>query len=74
VNERKNLNIALTGRYGTGKSSVLDEFVSQNKATTMPVAISTLGPDTDGCRVAPPVTYRSSATCTFLRCLTVMSL
>ncbi|MEV6621589.1 hypothetical protein AB0M83_36660 [Amycolatopsis sp. NPDC051106] len=48
VNEPKNLNIALTGRYGTGKSSVLDEFVSQNETTTMRIAISTLGPDTDG--------------------------
>ncbi|MBE1496254.1 hypothetical protein H4696_003354 [Amycolatopsis lexingtonensis] len=43
----KNFNIALAGRYGTGKSSVLDRFAALNKKTTMRIAISTLGPDID---------------------------
>jgi ABC-type transport system involved in cytochrome bd biosynthesis fused ATPase/permease subunit len=41
----KNFNIALAGRYGTGKSSVLDRFAALNKKTTMRIAISTPGPD-----------------------------
>ncbi|MGW3996012.1 YobI family P-loop NTPase [Amycolatopsis sp. NPDC004772] len=44
VEDAKNLNIALTGRYGTGKSSVLDEFVT-GRPGAMRIAISTLGPD-----------------------------
>ncbi|MBB2940274.1 hypothetical protein FHX82_007361, partial [Amycolatopsis bartoniae] len=40
----KNRNIALTGRYGTGKSSVLDQFESENEHTTLRLTISTLGP------------------------------
>jgi Cdc6-like AAA superfamily ATPase len=44
----KNLNIALTGRYGTGKSSVLDEFKSENPNRTLRLAISTLGPNSEG--------------------------
>ncbi|MGH3626044.1 MAG: hypothetical protein ACRDRL_01155 [Sciscionella sp.] len=48
VKKPKNLNIALTGRYGTGKSSVLDEFESKNKTTTLRLAISTLAPDSEG--------------------------
>lgn len=44
----KNLNIALTGRYGTGKSSVLDQFEEVRKSTTLRLAISTLGPNDEG--------------------------
>lgn len=46
----KNLNIALTGRYGAGKSSVLDEFArdESRSATTLRLAISTLGPNDEG--------------------------
>jgi hypothetical protein len=47
VKDPRNLNIALTGRYGTGKSSVLDEFVSQNEKKTLRVAISSLGTTTE---------------------------
>lgn len=45
VKDPKNLNIALTGRYGAGKSSVLDKFEENHKSTTLRLAISTLGPD-----------------------------
>ncbi|QXW02609.1 P-loop NTPase fold protein [Rhodococcus globerulus] len=45
VLDSKNLNIALTGRYGSGKSSVLDKFEENNKSTTLRLAISTLGPN-----------------------------
>ncbi|WP_173130507.1 hypothetical protein [Kibdelosporangium persicum] len=48
VEKPKNLNIALTGRYGTGKSSVLDEFEVTNKNKTLRIAISTLGPNSEG--------------------------
>lgn len=48
VKEPKNLNIALTGRYGAGKSSVLDEFESKNKTTRLRLAIATLAPDSEG--------------------------
>lgn len=48
VKAPKNFNIALSGRYGTGKSSILDQFAALNTKTTMRIAISTLGPDTDG--------------------------
>jgi hypothetical protein len=40
----KNLNIALTGRYGAGKSSVLDKFEEKHKDETLRLGISTLGP------------------------------
>lgn len=46
----RNRNIALTGRYGSGKSSILDRFVEQqHKANkkTLRVSINTLGPDDD---------------------------
>lgn len=54
VKEPRNLNIALTGRYGTGKSSVLDQFEAEgkkwrlrtafkNKSKTLRITISTLG-------------------------------
>lgn len=48
INEPKNLNIALTGRYGAGKSSVLDKFEENHKSTTLRLSISTLGPNDEG--------------------------
>lgn len=45
VRDPKNLNIALTGRYGSGKSSVLDEFEAKHKRRTLRLAISTLAPE-----------------------------
>ncbi len=47
VQEKKNRNIALTGRYGAGKSSVLDAFEKQHKRSTVRISINTLGPDED---------------------------
>lgn len=47
VADAANRNIALTGRYGSGKSSVLDEFEHTHKKTRR-LAISTLGPDAQG--------------------------
>lgn len=44
VENPKNLNIALTGRYGAGKSSILDEFERTHKADTLRLSISTLDP------------------------------
>ena len=43
-------NIALTGRYGSGKSSILDKFVEQQadkKRKTLRISINTLGPADD---------------------------
>lgn len=48
VNDTKNKNVALTGRYGTGKSSVLDKFEENHKNKVLRVSIATLGPDRDG--------------------------
>lgn len=48
IKERKNKNIALTGRYGSGKSSVLDEIETKHKADTLRISINTLGPDGEG--------------------------
>ncbi|MCW2813681.1 MAG: hypothetical protein JWN84_1136 [Nocardioides sp.] len=42
----KNLNIALTGRYGAGKSSILDEFEKTHGDDTVRLGISTLDPAT----------------------------
>ncbi|WP_166849100.1 hypothetical protein [Isoptericola sp. BMS4] len=47
VQEKRNRNIALTGRYGVGKSSVLDQFEENHKSKTVRISISTLGPDDD---------------------------
>lgn len=47
VREKKNRNIALTGRYGAGKSSVLDAFENKHPKSTVRVSINTLGPDED---------------------------
>lgn len=47
VFDKRNRNIALTGRYGTGKSSVLDDFQKKNNKDTVRISINTLGPDKD---------------------------
>lgn len=50
VEDPKNKNIALTGRYGAGKSSILDEFLARqsNKGKKpLRISINTLGPDGD---------------------------
>jgi hypothetical protein len=47
VQNRKNRNIALTGRYGAGKSSVLDDFEKKHRQSTVRISINTLGPDKD---------------------------
>lgn len=41
-------NIALTGRYGAGKSSVLQEFARQKQKRVLLLSLSTLGPDVVG--------------------------
>lgn len=48
VKDPKNRNIALSGRYGTGKSSVLDKFQEKHNDSTLRLAVSTLAPDTEG--------------------------
>ena len=59
VEDPRNRNIALTGRYGSGKSSILDEFLKHQEAKpsgepksdrprkTLRISINTLGPDDD---------------------------
>lgn len=44
VKNPKNRNIALTGRYGAGKSSVLERFAVDNRLSTLKLAISTFRP------------------------------
>lgn len=48
VRDPDNLNIALTGRYGAGKSSVLNEFEDKNRRSVLRLAISTLAPGEEG--------------------------
>ncbi|WP_114558305.1 YobI family P-loop NTPase [Desertihabitans aurantiacus] len=48
VTDPRNLNIALTGRYGAGKSSVLDQFQANHRKTIQRLAISTLAPGEEG--------------------------
>ena len=48
VQDTRNRNIALTGRYGVGKSSVLDAFEEKHSKSTIRISINTLGPDEDG--------------------------
>lgn len=48
VKDPKNLNIALTGRYGAGKSSVLDKFAANHDKKVLRLAISTLAPGEEG--------------------------
>lgn len=43
VLQPSNRNIALTGSYGTGKSSILDEFCRRQDTGTLRLSISTLG-------------------------------
>lgn len=45
VEDSKNRNVALTGRYGAGKSSVLDQFERNHQDETVRISINTLGPD-----------------------------
>lgn len=45
VKDNKNRNIALTGRYGAGKSSVLEQFERNHQDETVRISINTLGPD-----------------------------
>jgi hypothetical protein len=47
VLDKRNRNIALTGRYGAGKSSVLDSFQEKHREDTVRISINTLGPDKD---------------------------
>lgn len=47
IQDPKNRNIALSGPYGTGKSSVLDEFQEKHADSTLRLAVSTLAPDTE---------------------------
>lgn len=48
IEDPRNRNIALSGPYGTGKSSVLDKFEEKHKGSTLRLAVSTLAPDTEG--------------------------
>lgn len=48
LKDPRNRNIALSGPYGTGKSSVLDKFQQEHKDSTLRLAISTLAPDAEG--------------------------
>lgn len=48
VKDPNNLNIALTGRYGAGKSSVLNKFEAGNKRAVLRLTISTLAPGEEG--------------------------
>ena len=48
VQDTRNRNIALTGRYGVGKSSVLDAFEEKHSESTIRISVNTLGPDEDG--------------------------
>ena len=43
VEQPRNCNIAITGSYGTGKSSVLGEFSRQHDSDILRLSISTLG-------------------------------
>lgn len=50
VTDPKNKNIALTGRYGSGKSSILDHFLGaqeRKQKKALRISINTLGPDDD---------------------------
>ena len=47
VADPRNRNIALTGRYGAGKSSVLDQFQANHADSTLRLAISSLTPGKD---------------------------
>ena len=48
LDDERNRNIALTGRYGAGKSSILGKYVEEHSDTTLRLAISSLGPNDEG--------------------------
>lgn len=48
LDDERNRNIALTGRYGAGKSSILGKYVEEHPDTTLRLAISSLGPNDEG--------------------------
>ena len=48
LDDARNRNIALTGRYGAGKSSILGKYVEEHSDTTLRLAISSLGPNDEG--------------------------
>mgnify|MGYP000976470938 CR=1 FL=1 len=48
VTDERNRNIALTGCYGVGKSSILDAFEKKHPKTTVRISITTLGPNDEG--------------------------
>lgn len=48
VKDPRNLNIALTGHYGAGKSSVLNRFQASYDKSVLRLAISTLAPGEGG--------------------------
>lgn len=48
LDDKRNRNIALTGRYGAGKSSILGKYVEEHSNTTLRLAISSLGPNDEG--------------------------
>jgi hypothetical protein len=48
LKDPRNRNIALTGRYGAGKSSVLDKFEEKHRKATQRLSISTLAPGNQG--------------------------
>lgn len=48
LKDPRNRNIALTGRYGAGKSSVLDKFEEKHRKVTQRLSISTLAPGDQG--------------------------
>lgn len=48
IADPRNRNIALTGRYGAGKSSVLDKFEANHAESALRLAISTLAPGEEG--------------------------
>ena len=48
LKDPRNRNIALTGRYGAGKSSVLDKFEEKHRKATQRLSISTLAPGSPG--------------------------
>lgn len=48
LDDDRNRNIALTGRYGAGKSSILGKYVEDHSDTTLRLVISSLGPNDEG--------------------------
>ncbi|WP_431844267.1 hypothetical protein [Calidifontibacter indicus] len=48
LEDQRNRNIAITGRYGAGKSSILIKYVEKHPDTTLRLAISSLGPNDEG--------------------------